>query len=293
MDRQVVMMQNFTWPKRAVESDQTTHCDEAAPSDSGCHGTSVCHGYLSDILDSEELDDINVDSTPDASHNLHGYSGPTTCPVSTGKLLVVPPLKHCQLEVPFHAQCKISAAERQVMQNKALEAIEKSLKSTKPVFAGGPQGLQAKWARAIQSHLALVIRKGHNTIQASKMAAECHGFAASWGRCQVRSWTRTWISQHTLPVSLTGRHAKVYSLLDDPEVAMELRTYVRSNKWAVIAQKLIDFSKNKLIPVEAEKYLHHVVQDEMPQGLKRYMDLVLFPRIHLKVGKGISLATAW
>ena len=30
----------------------------------------------------------------------------------------------------------------------------------------------------------------------------------------------------------------------------------------------------------------------MPQGLKKYMELKLFPRIHMKVGKGISLSTA-
>jgi len=58
------------------------------------------------------------------------------------------------------------------------------------------------------------------------------------------------------------------------------------------APRLTDFSKNRLVPAEAEKYLCSVVQDEMPQGLKQYMELALFPRIHLKVGKGISLATA-
>jgi len=53
------------------------------------------------------------------------------------------------------------------------------------------------------------------------------------------------------------------------------------------------FPKTDFVPAEAEKYLRSVVQDKMPQGLKRYMELALFPRIHLKVGKGISLATAW
>ncbi|KIM89852.1 hypothetical protein PILCRDRAFT_60428 [Piloderma croceum F 1598] len=30
----------------------------------------------------------------------------------------------------------------------------------------------------------------------------------------------------------------------------------------------------------------------MPQGLKKYLEVELFPQIHLKVGKGISLTTA-
>ena len=30
----------------------------------------------------------------------------------------------------------------------------------------------------------------------------------------------------------------------------------------------------------------------MPQGLKKYMEIELFPRIHMKVGKGISISMA-
>ena len=44
------------------------------------------------------------------------------------------------------------------------------------------------------------------------------------------------------------------------------------------------------IPSAADKYLHKIVCDEMPCGLKHYMELELFPWIHLKVGKGISLS---
>jgi hypothetical protein len=36
----------------------------------------------------------------------------------------------------------------------------------------------------------------------------------------------------------------------------------------------------------------HIVDKEMPLGLKKYMELELFPRIHMKVGKGISISTA-
>ena len=56
--------------------------------------------------------------------------------------------------------------------------------------------------------------------------------------------------------------------------------------------KLNKFTQNKLVPQIADKYLHHIVQDEMLQGLKKYMDLDLFPHIHLKVGCDISLAMA-
>ncbi|KAG1858571.1 hypothetical protein F4604DRAFT_1882904 [Suillus subluteus] len=156
----------------------------------------------------------------------------------------------------------------------ALEVIEKLLKSKKTNFVSGPDG------------------RGHSSIEASERAAESHGFTAVWGGRQLHSWTHNWVSKRELPHSLTGRHAKVYSLLDDPAVAAELHTYVRLNKWAIKPEKLAEFSKSKLIPSEAEKYLHTIVNNEMPHGLKHYMELELFPRIHLKIGHGISLVTA-
>ena len=72
----------------------------------------------------------------------------------------------------------------------------------------------------------------------------------------------------------------------------ELRSYLRTNKWSMDPQKLSDFTKNKLLPDEAKKYLHHIVEKEMPAGLKRYLEIELFPRVRMKVGKGISLQTA-
>jgi hypothetical protein len=63
---------------------------------------------------------------------------------------------------------------------------------------------------------------------------------------------------------LQGHHTKVYSLLSDPAVAAELRAYVHSNKWAANPEKLAQFSNNQLVPTAADKYLHHIIQDEMP-----------------------------
>jgi hypothetical protein len=50
-------------------------------------------------------------------------------------------------------------------------------------------------------------------------------------------------------------------------------------------------SKNELLPDTADKYLCHICE-EMPLGLKKYMDVELFPCVHLWVGHGISLSTA-
>ena len=42
-------------------------------------------------------------------------------------------------------------------------------------------------------------------------------------------------------------------------------------------QKLALFSKNKMIPAEAAKYLTQIVDKEMPRELKNYLELELFP----------------
>jgi hypothetical protein len=57
-------------------------------------------------------------------------------------------------------------------------------------------------------------------------------------------------------------------------------------------EKLAEFSKENMVNTASEKYLRHVVNNEMPQGLKKYLEVELFPQIHLKVGKGISLHMA-
>jgi hypothetical protein len=108
----------------------------------------------------------------------------------------------------------------------------------------------------------------------------------------VRQWVQIWIKSRELPKSKRGCHKKVFLLLDDLEVQTELRSYMRMNKWSMNPQKLSDFTKNKLLPDEAKKYLHCIVETEMPAGLKKYLELELFPCIQIKVSRGISLRTA-
>ncbi|KAG2354742.1 hypothetical protein BDR07DRAFT_1305143, partial [Suillus spraguei] len=127
---------------------------------------------------------------------------------------------------------------------------------------------------------------------ASQHAAESHGFASGWGERQLHSWTWTWVNLRELPKSYCGCHTKVYSLLINPDIAGEYRTYLWSNKWAVNSKKLAQFTSGKLIHSAASKHLQHVVDEEMPKGLGKYLELELFPHIHMKVAHGISLSNA-
>ena len=66
----------------------------------------------------------------------------------------------------------------------------------------------------------------------------------------------------------------------------------RIHVWAMDPEKLAAFLANKLIPAVADKYMCNITHNEMPHGLKKYMEYELFPKIHLKIGWGVSLPKA-
>ena len=107
-----------------------------------------------------------------------------------------------------------------------------------------------------------------------------------WSGVQGLSGNDQWVDSRTLLKSLWGSHVKLYSLLEDPAMHVELWSCVCSNKWATDPAKIVKFSKKKnMIPAVADKYLNQIVDVEMPQGLKQYLELELFPCVQQKVGK--------
>ncbi|KAJ7637857.1 hypothetical protein B0H17DRAFT_1277772 [Mycena rosella] len=107
-----------------------------------------------------------------------------------------------------------------------------------------------------------------------------------------RARTAVWVKKRDLPESDRGRHAKTWSLLNDPEIKEELTAYLRSNKWSMNPEKLVEYSKAKLVTDEMKQFIQNAVNKEMPRGLKKYLEVELFPRIGYKVVRGISLTTA-
>jgi hypothetical protein len=242
--------------------------------------------YLSSDSSEGDIDDDRSDDDRSDDDQTPGLIS------KNNRLPVVPPPKRRRLDIPYRTQRKLKRQERMLKWKDALIAVERLLKSKKTKFISGLQGLQARRTFAIQSHLRIVVKNQRYSIDASERAAESYGFAAKYGGRLLRSWTRRWTESRQLPMSKHGRHAKVYTLLSDPSIAAELRAYVRSNKWAMDPAKLAKFTKNELLPDAAAKYLQHITHDEMPKGLKKYLEIELFPRIHLKAGRGISLSTA-
>lgn len=280
-----------TETRRMDLTDTPSDC-EAGTMGGRLESGEIFTGYLSDISDDESMpedadhednekedEEVGIPATNEASESLFPICAP-------------PPLKRRRLEVPARVKIQKAREERQKKLVLALDDIEKLVRSKQDIFEAGRNGLQSYRARAIQSYLWMVVHNKRNGMTASKIAAESQGFAANWGSRTVRKWVRHWINDRALPISARGRHTKSFSLISDPAIRAELRSFVRSNKWAMDPAKLVEFSQQRMVPEAAKKYLEKIVTDEMPRGLKRYMELELFPRIQLKVGKGVSLQTA-
>lgn len=287
-DPQVTMMHNFFIPKSPAPIPPPT------PAQPHLANKSFSIFELVEFPSDEECDEYeeyedNEDKPSDADieENIVTISEATQSSLSQSVQT-----KRRKLEIPARVQRARKQEEHQKELQAGLDAIHAVLHSKKAEFAAGVTGLQSYRVRAVQSHLLMLVKNGRHSIEASERAAESQGFASKWGGRNVRRWTRDWIKLRKLPTSQRGCHGKVYSLLDDPQIKAELRTYVRSNKWAVDPEKLVEFTKGTLLPDMAKKFAENVLNNEMPKGLKRYMELELFPRIHMKVGQGISLHSA-
>ncbi|KAF9042041.1 hypothetical protein BJ165DRAFT_1323056, partial [Panaeolus papilionaceus] len=266
-------------------------------------------GYLSDIegddpvledkvdLSEKGLDsEGNLDSAPETSRNasdIATISSTSQLPSLQFPVSQPPPLKRQRHAIPLRTQHELQCTERKKALTSALTDINKKLTSRKDTtFTAGREGLQASCAQAIRNYLEMVLKNGRKGMDTASQAAESHGFAEKWGGRLVRRWVKCWVEQRELPTSNRGAHTKSYTLLDNPAIRAELQLFLRSNKWAVDPGKIAEFSKSTMIPAAADKYLKNVIQEEMLCGLKKYMELELFPRIQQQVVKGISLETA-
>ncbi|KAH8825538.1 hypothetical protein DL96DRAFT_1734433 [Flagelloscypha sp. PMI_526] len=221
-------------------------------------------GYLSDETDSDISDDEDVESEP--------------------------PTKQVRRADGLTARAARAEAKRARAKNneEALTHIQKLIKARQTIFTSGHSGLQATRARAIESHLRMMVKGGRAAIESSQRSAEVHGFRPAWGGRQIRRWTSAWVNERKLPKSMQGRHVKSWSLLDDPAISEELKSFVRTNKWAMNPAKLMEYTKSTIVTDWMKKYVENTVSKEMPTGLMKYLELEIMPRMGYKAAKGIS-----
>lgn len=98
------------------------------------------------------------------------------------------PLKRRKHDIPVRKAIQQKSQERRKERERALESIEKLIRSKKTKFDGGPTGLQSYRARAIESHLRMVVRDHVPSILAARRAAQSQGFAEEWGGRCVCGW---------------------------------------------------------------------------------------------------------
>ncbi|KAH8793679.1 hypothetical protein DL96DRAFT_1478969 [Flagelloscypha sp. PMI_526] len=201
------------------------------------------------------------------------------------------PKRRC-LDIPVRAMKANTKAANAQEQSEALADIKRLIVSKKTQWAAGHTGLQATRARAIESHLWMLVKNERTSIDAAQIAAEAHGFRPAWGGRQVRKWTRGWIADRKLPESLRGHHIKTWSLLEQPDVQEELKSYFRANKWSMDPAKLVEYTKASIVTAEMKKYIEDAVNNEMPAGLKRYLESEILPRNGMRAAHGISLTQA-
>ncbi|KAJ3911371.1 hypothetical protein F5877DRAFT_93793 [Lentinula edodes] len=190
-------------------------------------------------------------------------------------------LKRQKLTVPAREIIRQAQEKQKQEYLDALVAMEKLLKSRKTEFEAGPDSLQAQRARAIHGVLVVVVgRKKNSLLIASQMSAETNGFSPNHGSRLLHGWTREWIRSRDLPTSSRGSHAKVFLMLSDPALRTEIRSYLRSNKWLTNPDKLRLFINREMLPTAAKDYAKHITGTEMPEGLKKYLELELFLLAH-------------
>ncbi|KAH8928086.1 hypothetical protein BT69DRAFT_1185174, partial [Atractiella rhizophila] len=153
--------------------------------------------------------------------------------------------------------------------------------------------LQGRRVRALETYYNLLKLGTRGKLEASQLAAASHRFGLTYGARCIRLWASHFEETGELPVSNRGQHIKTYTLLNDPEICAILRTWLRTKKWSMDPTKLAGFHVNTMVPLALEKYAKQTIREEIPKGLKEYLEVELFPRIRFKPGpKGISLRMA-
>ncbi|KAH8927610.1 hypothetical protein BT69DRAFT_1213772, partial [Atractiella rhizophila] len=76
-----------------------------------------------------------------------------------------------------------------------------------------------------------------------------------------------------------------------PEIREELRAWMRSQKFSMDPARVIDYSQAHMIPAAVEKHARNQVKNNLPDRLRSYINLTLFPHIEWKPSKGISKRT--
>ncbi|CAG8822955.1 12970_t:CDS:2, partial [Cetraspora pellucida] len=90
-----------------------------------------------------------------------------------------------------------------------------------------------------------LVKSNHQKIKASKIIADAAGKGIYHAKC-IRSWAHDYVMTHQIPYSRRGHHAKTWSFLWDEDILLQIKSYVRENKWN-ITPHMIMLQMNEII----------------------------------------------
>ncbi|KAI0719047.1 hypothetical protein C8T65DRAFT_693376 [Cerioporus squamosus] len=280
--------------EKSTNDEQASEPAEDGDSGDDCLETSISNtGYLSDLF--EDVEDVLPDGdtaernawcnedTLDSPHNPSSCAdtvahpsipNPSTVPshepttIASNMQEEEDPSQSSTTQKrrapaePENAAKVAAATARQ----KALVDIKKRLNTKKDLLVRGLNTLQSYRVRAVQSCLHQMVHDKSDMMEASVYAARGNMFSSNWGARLIRQWMREWVKSRTLPKSQRGRHVKIFSILSDPTVPR------RHSGLSQDPPRLKCLLHNELTPSEAEEYTNLLVSEEMPNGLKRYVE---------------------
>ncbi|CAG8765170.1 6698_t:CDS:2, partial [Dentiscutata heterogama] len=107
--------------------------------------------------------------------------------------------------------------------NHAIKQLEKEIKSDKY-----SEVVKARLYTML-SYFCLVER-GQKRIEASIIVAEAAGKGVYHAHC-IRAWAVNYIKNGEFPISRQENHPKTWSFLWDDDVLIQIKSFLRSNKW--------------------------------------------------------------
>ncbi|CAG8702261.1 149_t:CDS:2, partial [Racocetra fulgida] len=105
-----------------------------------------------------------------------------------------------------------------------------------------PHNWNKKISTALEN-LTLDIKK--ENVKTSKIIADAAGKGVYHAKC-IRSWAHDYVMTRQIPYSRRGHHAKTWSFLWDEDILLQIKSYVRENKWN-ITPHMIMLQMNEII----------------------------------------------
>lgn len=84
-------------------------------------------------------------------------------------------------------------------------------------------------------------------VKASLCVARQLNKGPYFARC-LRVWEKLVKNGETIPISKRGKHCKIRSLLDDEDIQIKIKEYLRENKFEFYVADFVDYVKNTVFP---------------------------------------------